>query len=375
MTIRRKKTQSISRGHRYSPAERAQILEEAQEIGVSEAAEKHRCSKWTIYDWRRQEKRRAARSEAESSAPVDGEATAAGGTVSGPGSEPGPGEDGTQQEERHRLILELWRQQPGLGPSQIRNQLKRKGFKASVNTVRAIMEENGYVQPKARRKEHTGEYKAVRPLQLYHLDFVHFYVHRQKQCMLLMVDDYSRFIPGWTLLKSEHADGTIKAFEAAVERYGRPKGVMTDRGSAFHSWRGLSRFEALLEEYGIDHYLAKEAQVNGKAEALAATFQKELTRQVALDDLADARRQVARWVEFYNYKRTHHALGGLLVPADRFHGFEEETLKRIEQGHGADLDDLLSPKGRGLELFKVISVGGQPSVYLMRRKVLGHPAG
>jgi hypothetical protein len=84
---------------------------------------------------------------------------------------------------------------------------------------------------------------------------------------------------------------------------------------------------------------------------------------------------VARWVEFYNYKRTHHALGGLLVPADRFHGFEKETLKRIEQGHGADLDDLLSPEGRGLELFKVISIGGQPVVYLMGRKVLGYPAG
>jgi len=146
---------------------------------------------------------------------------------------------------------------------------------------------------------------------------------------------------------------------------------MTDRGAGFHSWRGLSRFERLLEELGIDHYLATEPQVNGKAEALAATFQKELTRQTEFADLADAGRQVERWVQFYNYRRTHHALGGLLVPADRFHGWQEETLKRIERGNGADMLDLLSPETRGLEVFKVVSTGGEPAVYLMGRRVLG----
>ena len=70
------------------------------------------------------------------------------------------------------------------------------------------------------------------------------------------------------------------------------------------------------------------------------------------------------------YQRTHQSLGGLLVPADRFHGCSEETLLRIEQGEGASLPDLLSPDGRGLELFKVVSYGGQPSVYLMGRKLL-----
>ncbi len=345
-----------SRGRRYSPAEKTVILQDAAELGVATSAEKHRCSKWTIYAWLAKKKRVAAV-----------QASAEAGAAS---MEPGAASSATQ-DERHGLILELWRQQPGLGPSQIRGLLKRKGFKASVNTVRAVMEEHGYVQPKARRKEHAGRYEAIRPLQLCHLDFYHFHVHRQKQCLLLIVDDYSRFITGWTLLKSEHAEGAIAAFEESVTRYGKPEAVMTDRGAAFHSWKGLSRFEALLEEEGIDHYLAKEAAVNGKVEALNASIQKELIRQVEFIDLVDARQQIGRWVQLYNYKRTHHALGGVLVPADRFHGWQEETLKRIEEGHGADMADLLSPDGRGLELFKVVSVGGQPTVYLMGKKILG----
>jgi len=338
-----------TRGRRYSPAEKAVIIQDAQALGVAAAAEKHDCSKWTLYDWLK--KQRAAEAE-------------------GPAEPAESGPDSTQ-DERHRLILALWHEQPGLGPSQIRSLLKRKGYRASVNTVRAIMEEHGYVQPKARRKEHPGRYEAIRPLQLCHLDFYHFHVHRQKQCLLLIVDDFSRFITGWTLLKSEHADGVIETFEGSVTRYGSPEGVMSDRGSAFHSWKGLSRFEAVLVERGIDFYLAKEAAVNGKVEALNASVQKELIRQVEFVDLADARQQVGRWVQLYNYKRTHHGLGGLLVPADRFHGWQEQTLKRIEQGHGADMADLLSPDGRGLELFKVTSVAGQPAVYLMGRKILG----
>lgn len=341
---------TLRNGRRYSPAEKTQILKDADESGPKEAAEKHGCSAWSIYEWRKKLAQAAATNPQSPASEVP---------------------TNPAQEERRQRILEIWRKQPGLGPSQIRNQLKREGLKASVNTVRAIMEEHGYVQPRIRRKEHTGRYEAIRPLQLFHLDFCHFHVHRQKQCLLMIVDDFSRFIPGWTLLKSEHAAGVIETFESTVGQYGKPEAVMTDRGGAFHSWNGLSQFESLLEEYGIDHYLAQEPQVNGKAEALMATVQKELIRQVEFADLSDAHHQIARWVRFYNYQRTHHGLGGLLVPADRFHGWHEQTLQRIEQGHGADFQDLLDPEGRGLELFKVISKGGQPAVYLMGRKVFG----
>ena len=278
-----------TRGRRYCAAEKATILEDTEELGVKDAAEKHGCSIWSIYEWRRKAKREAAQDSTQVA------------------QDPLESSDLTQQ-ERQSLILEIWRQQPGLGPSQIRNQLKRKGMRASVNTVRAIMEEHGYVQPKTRRKEHTGRYEALRPFQLFHLDFAHFHVHRQKQCLLLIIDDFSRFIPGWTLLRSEHAEGVLAAFEDAVQRYGKPDAVMTDRGAAFHTWKGLSQFEKRLEEHGIDHYLSKQPQINGKAEALVATLRKELLTKVEFLDLSDAARQVKRWVAFYNYKRTHHAL-------------------------------------------------------------------
>jgi hypothetical protein len=74
--------------------------------------------------------------------------------------------------------------------------LKRDGFKVSVGTVRDVMERNGYLPPSLRRKAPVGRYEASHPRELYHLDFYHFHVHKQKQCVLFIEDDFSRFIAG-----------------------------------------------------------------------------------------------------------------------------------------------------------------------------------
>ena len=340
-----------ARGKRYSPAQKKEILGYAKEHDVRCAAEKFGVTEASIYEWRRALKRRG------------------GGESTGDGKGGVPEEDPKQV--RDGKVLALWRQHPGYGPSQIRNMLKRAGFKISVGTVRHVMEQNGYLAPTLARKTHVGRYEAGRPRELYHLDFYHFYVHKQKQCVLFIEDDYSRFIAGWVMVPVEAADPVISCFEQALERYGRPEGVMSDRGSAFHAWRGLSRFEALLEEYEVNYYLAKEAAVNGKVEALNASFQKECVQPYEFMDLTDAARAIGRWVEHYNHQRTHHGLGGLLVPAERFYGIAEQSLRRIEQGLGATTAELTSPDSRALELFRVLSRGGKPEIWLMGEKILG----
>jgi len=117
--------------------------------------------------------------------------------------------------------------------------------------------------------------------------------------------------------------------------------------------------------------LSPKLLINGKVEALNGTVQKELINRVEFADRDDAARQLGAWVRHYNFQRTHQALGGLLVPADRFFGCEEESLRRIEEGHGGSPLDLMAPESRVLELFKVVSEAGKPAVYLMGKKLLG----
>jgi len=87
-------------------------------------------------------------------------------------------------------------------------------------------------------------------------------------------------------------------------------------------------------------------------------------------DCAEMRRKLAAHLHWYNHARTSHALGGLLVPADRYFGRAEEVLARIEAGGGRELGDGLELRDRCLELFKVVSRGGSPEVWLMGQRLL-----
>jgi putative transposase len=334
----------------YTPTQKASILEYAAEHGVKGASEKFGASRFSIYDWQRKVAM-AAKGEGES--PTSGEAPR------------------DIEERRDREILAEWHKHAGLGPSQIRNQLRRANVKVSVNTVRRVMEDAGYRPPKIKREPHDQRYEATRPNHLWHLDFLHRHINRQSTFTLILLDDCSRYVVGHGVDDAERADLVVKTFEEASERHGRPETVMHDKGSAFWSWRGISRFTELLTEMGIDIIPAEHKEWNGKIEVFNANLSKELFDVQRFYDVAEMKRRLAAHLHWYNHARTHHALGGLLVPADRYYGRVQEVLARIEAGAGRDLKDFIDLRERCLELFKVTSVGGVPEVWLLGQKLLG----
>ncbi|MBV8426231.1 MAG: DDE-type integrase/transposase/recombinase [Hyphomicrobiales bacterium] len=335
----------------YTPSQKAEVLEYAAVHSVTEASKKFEISRFSIYDWRGKVAKAAkgdGASPTSGAAPKDIEA------------------------QRDREILDEWHKHPGLGPSQIRNQLRRHKIKVSVHTVRRVMEDAGYRPPKVKREPHDQRYEAVRPNHLWHLDFVHRHINRASTFTLILIDDHSRYVVGHGVDEgAERADMVIKTFEEAVARHGRPERVMDDKGAAFWSWRGISRFTELLTEMGIDQVVAEKKEWNGKIEVFNANLHKELFDVQRFYDVAEMRRRLMAHLHWYNHARTHHALGGLLVPADRYYGRVDEVLARIEAGAGRDAQDLLDLRDRCLELFKVTSRGGIPEVWLLGQRLLG----
>lgn len=334
----------------YTPSQKAEAIEYAAANGVSAAAEHLGISRFSIYDWQHKAKKAAA---GEGPAPTSG---------------PTPQEVEAQRDSE---ILAEWHQHPGLGPSQIVNQLRRKSIKVGVHTARRVMQDAGYRPPKVRREPHNQRYEAVRPNHMWHLDFVQRYINRSSTFTLILIDDCSRYVVGHGVDDAERAAMVIGTFEHAVERHGRPERVMHDKGSAFWSWRGISRFTELLVEMGIDQIVAEHKEWNGKVEVFNGNLHKELFNVQRFSDVAEMRRRLAVHLEWYNHARTHHALGGLLVPADRYYGRVDEVLARIETGVGRDANDLLELRDRCLELFRVTSRGGVPEVWLLGKKLLG----
>jgi transposase InsO family protein len=348
--------QAISASYRkrvakvYTPSQRAEILEYAAQVGPTEASRKFGATRFSIYSWQRQAELHA-QGKAKSS--------------------PVTGSDEDAAAVRDQRILKEWKSHPGLGPSQVRNQLRRQGMKVSMHTVRCVLEDNGYVSPKTRRVEaHDQRYEAVRPNHLWHLDFLHRHIHKQKVYLLLVLDDYSRFIVGGALWDGERVAAVMETFNDAVQRHGKPEKVMSDGGSAFYAWKGVGQFTKLLEEYEIDQIVAKTPQNNGKCEVLNANVSKELFNQETFFDLGEAGRRLAVWIRFYNFRRTHHALGGLLVPADRYFGRADEVLAKIESGGNSDGVDEPAPIGeRQLDIFRVTSHRGQVELHLLGHRI------
>jgi transposase InsO family protein len=332
------------RGHRYGPSEKAAAVQIALADGVSEAVRQTGASRFMVYQWLGKAARQAGEAEPEGRAATDVE------------------------RQRDLEVLHEWHKQPGLGPSQIRNQLRRRGIHTSVHTVRRVMEEKGYRPPKVKSQAHHGRYEAVRPGQLWHMDFLHRHIHQAPTFTLVLLDDYSRFAVGHAVDDAERADAVITAFEEAVAKHGRPEAVMSDRGSAFWSWRGVSRFTRLLDELGVDQYIAEDKELNGKSEKFNADLAKEFFNVKEYADVASMRQALAAHLRWYNHGRTHGALGGMLVPADRFYGRVDEVMELLESGATPDVHNL-SLAARGLDLFKVTSSGGKPEVWLLGQRI------
>jgi len=308
---------------RFSQEQKLTILESAKKVGIKEASGLSGVHYTTVYTWKRQL-----------------EALGLEGFLAH--RPPGPGRGHKQiSSEKEQDVLSIWKRYPGFGPGQVRNQLRRQGTTISIRTVRQIMEANGYKSPRkmAGTKEVVERFEASRPLELAQMDILEFFINKLKVYLIILLDDFSRFILGWRLLAQTSIDEVISLVQESINRYGKMEELLTDRGFVFYSWQGANRFEQYLELERIDHTHARphHPQTLGKIEALNGHLKRELIKREHFSGIEEASTAVCRWIFHYNYERTHQGLGGLFVPADRFHGITDQVVcnlgKKIDPVH------------------------------------------
>ncbi len=223
---------------------------------------------------------------------------------------------------RYAPVIDLMKKHPGMGPMQIRDYMRRHiGLSMSVNSIRNVMEENGWVSPYTKRPRITEGielYQACRRNYLWHVDFKHQHVNTCKAYIFFIQDDNSRFIVNHRIAEGERSDDVIRAIDEGIRLHGKPEVIMSDGGSAFYSWRGISQFTRYLEDHGIEQIISQTPNVNGKLENLNGQIEKELIMTSSFPSLNQFAREVAEWVGFYNFRRVHQSLGDTRVPADRY---------------------------------------------------------
>jgi transposase InsO family protein len=235
---------------------------------------------------------------------------------------------------------------------------------------------NGYkIRGKKPDKKEDQQFEATRPLELAQMDILEFFINKLKVYIILILDDYSRFILSWSLLEKSSIDEVIDTVDGAVNRYGKMEEILTDRGFVFYSWHGINRFEKYLERLGIDHTHASahHPKTLGKIEACNKTIKYELLKQHHFLTAQEARSKVEKWVNNYNYQRTHQGIGGLLVPAERFHGQSEQVLSQLVDNtkktpYSGDIDRSIFNLVLGSQGDLILHLMGRP-IYLTGRVI------
>jgi len=237
-----------------------------------------------------------------------------------------------------RRILAVAREFPDLSSRQLSAWITdHEGFAVSESTVYRILKREGLVkrqeiQPVASDEYHT---KTTRPHQMWATDASYFKVVGWGYYYLVTVmDDYSRFILGWKLQKDMSANSLIEVVQEAVDATGMTDvpvenraRLLSDNGAGYVS----RAFRDYLNLVGIGHILAApyHPQTNGKVERYQQSLKKEVN-QLPYEIPNELEKAIADFVDYYNYRRYHKALGNV-APADVLYGRRNKILERRKE--------------------------------------------
>ncbi|MGH9897070.1 MAG: integrase core domain-containing protein, partial [bacterium] len=130
-----------------------------------------------------------------------------------------------------------------------------------------------------------------------------------------LLDDHSRFIlASHALAYAPTQADSIRLVARAMRMWGAPRQGLTDNGQEFHSIQreepGL--FTRFLHEHGVQHIRGRphHPRTQGKIERWHRSLKHEwLAYRNQPADCHELRRQLFEWLEFYNSRRPHSALG------------------------------------------------------------------
>lgn len=146
--------------------------------------------------------------------------------------------------------------------------------------------------------------------QVWSLDFMSDALRDGRRFRTLNVlDDYNRQALGVEIDYSLPAGRVIRLLQRLVDAYGVPTKLRCDNGPEFIS-AVLSEW---CEQQGIEWYWIQPGKPtqNAYIERFNGTFRREVLDAYSFANLAQAREVVDGWLDDYNTKRPHQALGFL----------------------------------------------------------------
>lgn len=234
-----------------------------------------------------------------------------------------------QNLEIMRLIDEEYTRHPFYGTRQMRNYLRREGFKVNRKRVQRLMRKMGIqsIAPKPNTSKPHPQHKVypyllknleiTRPNQVWCTDITYIPFAKGFVYLTAVMDWYSRYVLSWELSITMDCEFCVSSLERALRCHGKPLIFNTDQGSQYTSME----FTGKLKDHGI------KISMDGKGRAMDNIFIERLWRSVKYEEIyvqefksvEQLRSSLKKYFDFYNNERPHQSFDGQ-TPAEIYHG-------------------------------------------------------
>jgi putative transposase len=234
-----------------------------------------------------------------------------------------------------RRIDELHLEHPFAGARMLRDLLRHEGHPIGRKHVATLMRRMGiealYQRANTSRRHAAHPVYAYllrgltidTPNQVWAMDTTYIPMRRGFVYLSVVLDWATRRVLAWRLSNSLGADVAVAAVEEAIAKYGAPEIMNTDQGSQFTS----GDFTGVLQRHAIAISMDGKGcwRDNVFVERLWKTVKYEHVYLHGYDTVSEARAKLTTYLDFYNRRRPHTALGGC-TPDDMYFNSRPQQL-------------------------------------------------
>ena len=228
-----------------------------------------------------------------------------------------------------RRIDELHLDYPFAGSRMLRDLLSHQGLEVGRRHVRTLMRRIGiealYRKPNTSKPAPGHKIypyllrglAITRPDQVWAMDISYIPMARGFVYLAAVIDWFSRRVLSWRLSITMDTSFCIESLDEALRLHGKPEIFNTDQGSQFTS----EAFTGRLKEEGIQISMDGRGRWadNVYIERLWRSLKYEHVYLHAYESVGEARTNIGRYFEFYNFRRPHSSLGAQTPDQIYFH--------------------------------------------------------
>lgn len=214
-------------------------------------------------------------------------------------------------------IRDIWNKYPFYGYRRITIELRKQGHKVNRKRVQRLMALGGiyaiYPGPNTsrRNKRHAvhryllRDIEITRPNQAWMVDITYLRLESGFVYLVALIDVHSRYIVGWGLSTTLETAFCMDALKSALKN-ATPEIINSDQGCQFTSEEWVS----CLQEHSI------QISMTGKGRCLDNVYIERFWRNIkreefylnAYDSISNLKKEIAKYMNFYNHLRSHQAL-------------------------------------------------------------------